>query len=107
MFAGIDWGGYHHRLCIVVDVGGRVVEATVAHDRAGLIQLRNTLADQDPLTGIAVERSEGLLIEALLEWGQRVFAVSPRISARARERYRVAPSKDDSFDAFVLADSLG
>jgi hypothetical protein len=32
--------------------------------------------------------------------------VSPRIAARARERYRVAPSKDDVFDAYVLADTL-
>jgi hypothetical protein len=36
---------------------------------------------------IAVERSEGLLVEALLEWGHVVFPVSPRISARCRERY--------------------
>jgi hypothetical protein len=32
--------------------------------------------------------------------------VSPRISARARERYKVAAVKDDRFDAFVLADTL-
>jgi transposase len=28
------------------------------------------------------------------------------MSARARERYRLAPTKSDAFDAFVLADSL-
>jgi hypothetical protein len=28
------------------------------------------------------------------------------MSARARERYRLAPSKSGAFDAFVLADSL-
>lgn len=42
--------------------------------------------------------------------GRRIFPelLEPRrrISARARERYRVASSKDDMFDAFVLADSL-
>jgi transposase len=38
--------------------------------------------------------------------GHRVYPVSPRIAARARERYRVAPSKDDVFDAYVLADTL-
>ena len=32
--------------------------------------------------------------------------MSPRIAARARERYRVASVKDDRFDAFVLADTL-
>ncbi len=35
-----------------------------------------------------------------------VFPVSPRIAARARERYKVASVKDDRFDAFVLADTL-
>lgn len=31
---------------------------------------------------------------------------SPKISARARERYRMAASKSDTFDAYVLADTL-
>jgi hypothetical protein len=38
--------------------------------------------------------------------GHLVFPVSPRIAARARERYKVASVKDDRFDAFVLADTL-
>jgi transposase len=53
-----------------------------------------------------VERSEGLLVEHLQAAGHVVFPVSPRISARARERYKVAAVKDDRFDAFVLADTL-
>ena len=32
--------------------------------------------------------------------------MSPKLSARARERYGLAPNKSDLFDAFVLADSL-
>ena len=36
----------------------------------------------------------------------RLFCVSPKISARARERYRLSASKSDTFDAFVLADTL-
>lgn len=105
MFAGIDWGGYHHQLCIVDQGGDRLVEARFPHDRPGLESLRDTVGGVR-LVGVAVERSEGLLVEALLGWGHRVFPVSPRIAARARERYRVASSKDDTFDAFVLADSL-
>lgn len=38
--------------------------------------------------------------------GIDVFCVSPKISARARERYRLAAKKSDAFDAFVLADTL-
>ena len=44
MFAGIDWGEYHHQLCIVDHYGARTVERRFAHDRAGLIELRNLLA---------------------------------------------------------------
>lgn len=106
MFAGIDWGGYHHQLCVVTETGARHIERRVAHDRAGLIELRNTLAAVAPVVSIAVERAEGLLVESLLDWGHTVYPVSPRVSARARERYRAASCKDDVFDAFVLADSL-
>jgi transposase len=35
-----------------------------------------------------------------------VFPVSPRVSARARERHQAAARKNDRFDAFVLADTL-
>jgi transposase len=45
-------------------------------------------------------------VESLQQQGYRLFCVSPKMSARARERYRLAPTKSDSFDAFVLADSL-
>ena len=45
-------------------------------------------------------------MESLQDQGHRLFCVSPKMSARARERYRVARSKSDAFDAFVLADSL-
>ena len=105
-FAGIDWGGYRHQLCIVDGDGQRVFEGGIAHDRDGLEQLRSVLACHGAGTPIAVERSEGLLVESLLSWEHPVYAISPRISARARERYRVASSKDDAFDAFVLADML-
>lgn len=55
---------------------------------------------------IAIERAEGLLVEHLQSRGHAVFAVSPRIAARARERYKIAAVKDDRCDAFVLADTL-
>lgn len=38
--------------------------------------------------------------------GHEVFCVSPKNSAQARERYRLAVTKSDAFDAFVLADTL-
>ena len=56
---------------------------------------------------IAIERAEGLLVEFLQTLPKvTVYCVSPKISARARERSRLSASKSDSFDAFVLADTL-
>ena len=106
VFAGIDWGGYEHQLCVVDGAGRKMLELRVAHDVAGLGELVRALANHGDRIPVAVERAEGLLVEHLQASGHRVFPVSPRIAARARERYRVASIKDDRFDAFVLADTL-
>jgi transposase len=106
VFAGIDWGGAHHQLCIVGAGGERLAQLRVSHDVAGLAELGRQLARFGERLPIAVERSEGLLVEHLQAAGHAIFPVSPRISARARERYKVAAVKDDRFDAFVLADTL-
>ena len=105
-FAGIDWGGEHHQLCVVDNTGRRQTQFRVTHDVAGLADLGAELRRFGDRLPIAIERSEGLLVEQLQAIGHVVFPVSPRIAARARERYKVASVKDDRFDAFVLADTL-
>lgn len=106
VFVGLDWGNEHHQLCAVDGSGQLVGRQRVSHDVKGLAALDVTLGRWRPMAGIAIERGEGLLVEHLLAAGHRVFCVSPRMSARARERYRLAPTKSDAFDAYVLADSL-
>jgi Transposase len=106
VFAGIDWGGSHHQLCIVDSAGAQLVSRRFTHDVAGLSALETELARHGRSVPIAIERAEGLLVEHLQSRGHPVFAVSPRIAARARERYKIAAVKDDRFDAFVLADTL-
>jgi len=105
-FAGIDWGGEHHQLCVVDHQGLRLTEQWVSHDVGGLSNLQRELGRHGDRLPIAVERAEGLLVDHLQAAGHLVFPVSPRIAARARERYKVASVKDDRFDAFVLADTL-
>jgi transposase len=106
VFVGVDWGNSHHQVCVLDPVGRVVAQGKVTHDVDGLRELAVLLGRHGPVTGIAIERSEGLLVESLQQQGYRLFCVSPKMSARARERYRLAPSKSDAFDAFVLADSL-
>jgi Transposase len=80
-FAGIDWGGHEHQLCIVDGAGHKKLELRVSHDVAGLDELRRELAKHGDRVPVAVERAEGLLVEHLQAHGHPVFPVSPRIAA--------------------------
>lgn len=100
-FAGIDWGGREHQLCVLDPAGTRLTQQRLTHDVASLAELDTVLARHGTALPTAVERTEGLLVEHLQARGHAVFAVSPRIAARARERYRVAAVKDDRLDAFT------
>ncbi len=106
-FAGLDWGGSFHQLCLLSPDGGVILQQQIPHDVAGLAMLQAQLVQRPGPGVIASERAEGLLVEFLLTLPElKVYCVSPKISARARERYRLSASKSDAFDAFVLADTL-
>jgi hypothetical protein len=55
---------------------------------------------------MAIEVPRGPVVEAFLEGGIAVFSINPKQLDRFRDRYTVAGAKDDSRDAYVLADSL-
>jgi hypothetical protein len=48
----------------------------------------------------------GPLVEAFLEGGFAVFSINPKQLDRFRDRYTVAGAKDDSRNAYLLADSV-
>jgi len=107
LFGGVDWGGAFHQLCVLDQNGAMLLQQRVMHDLAGLEALAGQLAGFGVEVFVAIERAEGLLVEFLQTLpAVTLFCVSPKISARARERYRLSASKSDSFDAFVLADTL-
>lgn len=106
VFAGIDWGGSFHQLCLIDADGRTVLKQRFHHTVEGLNELCQALTTPAGQVRAAIERGEGLLVERLLALNIDLFCVSPKISARARERYRLASTKSDAFDAFVLADTL-
>jgi len=55
---------------------------------------------------VAIETPHGPIVEALLERGFNVYSINPKQLDRFRDRFTVAGAKDDSLDAYVLADSL-
>ena len=52
---------------------------------------------------VAIETSQGPVVETLLGMGLRVYAINPKQEDRLRDRFSPAGAKDDRRDAFVLA----
>ena len=105
VFAGVDWATADHVAC-VVDIAGRVIDRFGAvHDKAGIAALISRLRGGG-VSEVAIERGDGVLVEALLAAGLIVVVIASRQVKNLRSRYGSAGAKDDRFDAFVLADTL-
>jgi transposase len=103
--AGIDWASADHVACVVDGRGQVTARFTVTHTSAGLAELVRRLR-RAGVDEIAIERSDGPLVEALLAAGLTVVVISPNQLKNLRGRYGSAGNKDDRFDAYVLADTL-
>jgi transposase len=103
--AGIDWSRDDHAVAIVDARGQQTVRQTVEHSDAGLRSLVRMLT-KNGVGEVAIERSDGPVIDTLLEAGLTVVVISPNQVKNLRGRYGSAGNKDDRFDAFVLADTL-
>jgi transposase len=107
---GIDWATQSHRVVLLDAEGRHVGEREFAHGGAGLTELRDWLLEKTKAApgqiAVAIEMPHGPVVEMLLEHGFAVFAINPKQLDRFRDRFTVAGAKDDSRDAFVLADSL-
>jgi len=104
-YAGVDWSWQDHAVCIVDEDGEVVQQLTVKHSAAGLQVLVRTL-QREQVSGVAIERGDGPVVQALLEAGLQVFVITSRQVKALRLRYGTAGNKDDRFDAYVLADVL-
>ena len=101
--AGIDWASVDHAICIL-DTEGVVLERFfVVHDAAGLKNLVRRLLKAG-VDEVGIERSDGPVIDALLQAELTVLVIAPGQLKNLRSRYGSAGNKDDRFDAYVLAD---
>jgi transposase len=103
--AGVDWARDDHAVSVVNDRGREIDRRTVEHSAAGLRELLTMLSCHQ-VEEVAIERSDGPVIDTLLEAGITVVVISPNQVKNLRGRYGSAGNKDDRFDAFVLADTL-
>jgi transposase len=105
LFAGIDWATKTHAVCVVDrngEVRARFEVANTGKTFTGLVKRLAKLA----VAGVAIERPDGPLVEAMLDGGLRVVVVTPRQVKALRSRYSAAGAKSDPGDAYLLADTL-
>ena len=104
-FAALDWAREHHDL-VIVDRQGRIAEQIrFEHTDAGWQQFRK-LVSCYPNLPMAVETSHGAVIEQMFTAAVSVYPVNPKAAERYRERHAPSGVKDDSRDAWSLADAL-
>jgi len=108
VFAGLDWGGAAHAVCVIDAPGGILARLEVRHDAEGLRCLLDQLARIAPAPDlpIAIERPSGLIVDTLLGAGHPVVPIHPNVVKACRPRYRAAGGKHDPGDAYLLADVL-
>ncbi len=104
-FAGLDWASQTHAVCVIDEHGAVSEHFEIAHDAAGLVELRRrlTTAGSPP---IAIERPSGLIVDSLIEAGLTVVPIHPNVVKATRPRYRSHGAKSDTSDAYLLADLL-
>lgn len=108
-YIGIDWATEAHRVCLLDNQGGLVANVSIPHSGDGLHQLLAWLSDHGVTparAAAAIETPRGAIVETLAEHGFAVFHLNPKQLDRFRDRHSVAGAKDDTRDAFVLANSL-
>lgn len=83
--AGIDWATADHVAC-VIDAAGKVrSRISAAHDRAGIRKLASGLRAAGTAE-VAIERGDGVLVDALLAAGLTVVVITSRQVKNLRSR---------------------
>jgi len=107
---GIDLSSKEHELCLVDATGKVRRHGRLQHDPRGMAKLAQVVDDisqgQPQTVAAAVETPRGTVVDVLLDRGVHVYSINPKQLDRFRDRHTVAGAKDDSLDAYVLADSL-
>ena len=89
LYAGIDWAAKTHAVGVVDDHGGIRARFEVANTGKGFGGLIRRLVRLQ-VAGVAIERPDGPLVEAMLDAGLRVVVITPRQVKALRSRYRAA-----------------
>ena len=82
-FAGIDWASARHAVCVIDERGAVTSRFEIEHTDAGLRELARRLKGVD---GVAIERPDGPVIDALLEATPEQIASIPGFSSKSAQK---------------------
>jgi transposase len=107
-FVGLDWAATTHAVCVIDERARIQWQGVIPHSAAGLAELVRRLRGFGPPEAlrVAIERPSGVVIDTLVEASFQVVPIHPNVVKASRPRYSSAGRKDDSGDAFLLADLL-
>jgi transposase len=100
---GIDWADEWHDVRVSDPDGTPRAQRRFGHDEAG-IGAMIALLGEFAVELVAIERPDGLLVGRLLAAGITVLAIHPNQVKAARDRFRAAAGKTDTFDSYVLCE---
>jgi hypothetical protein len=104
-YLGVDWADGFHQVWVSNSDGKKVMEKKVLEDVEGLAEFGRWLDEQRAKQielWAAIEKPQGRIVDFLLDHGVVVYPINPKALNRARDRFRMSQSKNDSFDALRL-----
>jgi len=104
-YAGFDWAKDHHSVVIVDREGKIVADFEFEHTGEGwksFVEKTSTF----PQLAIAIETSQGAVVDQLLQRDYTVYPVHPVAAHSYRQRKAPSGTKTDHLDGWGLADAL-
>src|SRR5260370_23906683 len=104
-FGALDWASEKHSVVLVNQTGKVIEDFEIEHSALGWKKFREKLQPYGSIP-FAIETSQGVAVEQLLEAGMLVYPLNPKSAQAYRERKAPSGVKDDRLDAWSFADAL-
>jgi transposase len=104
-FGGLDWASQKHCVVVVNQAGAIIEEFEIEHSALGWKKFREKLQAYGSIA-FALETSQGVAVDQLLEAGMVVYPLNPKSAQAYRQRKAPSGVKDDQLDAWSFADAL-
>src|SRR5947199_10767545 len=85
LFVGVDWAEVHHDACLLNETGAVLQRLRIKDDLVGVHALHTAVADHvgdDGKVMVGIEKSNGLMPQALIAAGYDVYVINPLSASR-------------------------